>query len=65
MISLLIYILVMCIVFALFYWILSMVPLPPPVKQIVTVVIAVIFVIFLIYLILPLAGGAPALRPLR
>lgn len=62
MISLLIYVLIMCIVLALVWWILTMLPLPDPAKQIVTVVLVVIFVIALIYLLLPLAGTAPHWR---
>ena len=62
MISLLIYVLIMCIVLALAWWILTMLPLPDPAKRIVTVVLVVIFVIALIYLLLPLAGTAPHWR---
>jgi len=57
MISFLVTILVMCIIFGLIWWILSIVPLPAPFAQIVRVVLAVIMVIWLIYLLLPLAGG--------
>lgn len=57
MISLLITILIMCLVFGVIWWIITLVPLPAPFAQVARVVIAVIFCIWLIYLILPLAGG--------
>ena len=62
MISLLVTILVVLIVLALCWWILTQLPLPPPIKQIATVVIVVIFVIWLVYLLLPLTGAAPRWR---
>jgi hypothetical protein len=55
-------VLVALIVLALVWWILTQLPLPPPIKQIATVVIVVIFVLWLIYLLLPLAGAGPALH---
>jgi hypothetical protein len=58
MISFLIYLLILCIVFGLVWWVLSLIPLPPPVKQIVTVVFAVICAIVLIYMLLGLVGPA-------
>jgi hypothetical protein len=57
MISILVTILVMCIIFGLLYWLISIIPLPAPFGQVARVVLAVIFVIWLIYLLLPLAGG--------
>jgi hypothetical protein len=62
MISLLIYVLILLIVLALVWWIITQLPLPAPVKQIATVVIVVLFVIAMIYMLLPLAGTGPALR---
>ena len=56
MISILVTILVMCIIFGLIWWILSVIPLPAPFGQIARVVCVVIFCIWLIYLILPFAG---------
>jgi hypothetical protein len=47
----------MCIIFGVIWWILTMIPLPPPFMQIARVVCAVIFLIWLIYLLIPLAGG--------
>jgi hypothetical protein len=65
MLSLLVTILIMCLVFGLIYWILSIVPLPSPFAQIARVVVAVIFAIWLIYLLLGVTGvglGHPYLR---
>lgn len=59
MISLLIYILVLCIVLGLIWWIISVIPLPAPAKQIASVVIVVIFVLALVFMLLPLAGNPP------
>ena len=56
MISLLVYVLVMCIVFGLIWWILSVIPLPAPFGQVARVVVVVIFCIILIYMLLGLAG---------
>jgi hypothetical protein len=57
MLSILVTILVVGIICALIYWILSVLPLPAPFAQIIRVVVVVIFCIWLIYLLLPLAGG--------
>jgi hypothetical protein len=58
MLSLLVSILVVCIVFALVWWILSVIPLPQPIAQIVRVVCVVIMCIWLIYVLLGLTGAA-------
>lgn len=66
MLSILVTILVMCLIFGLIWWIISLIPLPAPFGQVARVVIAVIFVIYLIYMLLPLAGGGfghPLVRP--
>jgi ABC-type transport system involved in cytochrome c biogenesis permease subunit len=43
---------------ALVWWVFTMIPLPPPIKQIATVVIVVIFALVIIfYFLLPLAGS--------
>ena len=64
MLSLLITILVMCIIFGLIWWVVSVIPLPQPFAKIAQVAIVVIFCIWLIYLLLPMAGGLnhPILR---
>lgn len=60
MISILIYLLIICILCALAWWIVTQLPLPAPIQKIATVVIVVIFVIAIIWLLLPLAGTGPA-----
>ena len=64
MISILVTVLVMAIIFGLIWWVLSVIPLPPPFGQIARVVCVVIFCLWLIYLLLPLAGGGFG-RPLH
>ena len=56
MLSLLVTILVMCIIFALIWWILTQLPLPAPFGRIAQVVCVVLFCLWLIYELLPLAG---------
>lgn len=65
MISLLVYLLIFLIIFGLLYWVLTLIPLPPPVKTAATVIFAVIGVLLLIFwVLLPLAHGGlgPPLR---
>jgi hypothetical protein len=62
MIGLLVYLLIICIVCALAWWVVTQLPLPAPIQKIATVVIVVIFVIAVIYLLLPLAGTGPGLH---
>ena len=57
MISILISLLVMCLIFGVIWWILTLIPLPGPFLQIARVIVAVIFLIILIYMLLPMAGG--------
>ena len=61
MISVLITILVLCIVFGLLWWIVSLLPLPAPFGQVARVVVAVLFLIIILYEFLPLIGH-PLLR---
>lgn len=62
MLSILITILVMCIIFGLIWWIISVIPLPAPFARVAQVVCVVIFCIWLIYLLLPLAGHGVLIR---
>jgi len=59
MISLLINLLVICLIIGLGWWLLQVIPMPPPIKQVATVIFAVICVIILIYFLLGIvpAGG--------
>lgn len=54
MLSLLISLLVLCLILAVFWWILGMIPIPPQFKWIVQVIVAIVFLIALIEL---LTGG--------
>jgi hypothetical protein len=57
MISLLVTLLVVLIIFSLIWWIVSVLPLPPPFAQIARVVVVVIFCLVLIGMLLPYTGG--------
>lgn len=48
MIGLLVTILVLLVIFAIFYWIVTLIPLPQPFKQIAIAVLALIFVLVLL-----------------
>lgn len=52
MISLLISLLILLVIFAVIWWILSMIPIPPPFVWIVRVIFAIIFLIALIELLM-------------
>jgi hypothetical protein len=54
--------LVALLIFGLIWWVITLIPLPPPFAQVVRVVIAVIFCIWLIYLLLGATGAHPLLR---
>jgi hypothetical protein len=56
MISLLVTILIMCLIFGLLWWVITLIPLPAPFAQVARVVCALIFVIWIIYLLLPMAS---------
>jgi hypothetical protein len=66
-ISLLIYLLIICLVFGIVYYIITLIPLPPPFRQIALVVMALIFLLVLLSWLLPFVGepplwGRPVLR---
>jgi len=56
MISVLITILVLCLVFGLVWWIVTLIPLPAPFAQVARVCVAVIFLIIVLVELLPLAN---------
>lgn len=65
MLSLLVTILILLLIFAVFWWILGMIPIPPQFKWVVNVVIGIIFLICLISLLtgnFPVFGAHPLLR---
>lgn len=53
MISLLIYLIIICLVLYVFWWVLSQIPLPQPVRTVAVVIFALIAVVVL----LNFAGG--------
>lgn len=59
MLSILITLLVLCLIFGLAYWIISIIPLPAPFGNVARVVLAVIFLIIVIYMLVPLITTAP------
>jgi hypothetical protein len=62
MIDLLIYLLVLCLIFGLIFWVIRQIPLPAPFASIAIAVIGVIFIIILLSM---LVGGAPPFRFIR
>ena len=61
MISLLLTILILCLVFGLIWWIVSLLPLPAPFGQVARVVVAILFLVIVLYELLPIIGH-PLLR---
>lgn len=62
MISILITLFILCLIFAVAWWIIGLIPWPtsppaPPFARILQVVLALILLIVLIYMLLPYAGG--------
>jgi hypothetical protein len=49
-------VIVVLIVCGLLYWILTLIPLPPPFPQIIRVVVIVAVVLYLLSVLLPFAG---------
>jgi hypothetical protein len=65
MLTTLVYVLVVCIVIGLVWWIVDFVPVPEPLNRMVKMIAIVFGVIIIIYALLSLAGiggGLPALR---
>lgn len=65
MIGTLVYVLVVCIVIGLVWWIVDFVPVPAPLNRMVKMISVVVGVIIVIYALLSLVGiggGLPALR---
>lgn len=61
MLHTLIYLLVVCVVIGLIWWVADYLPVPEPLNKLIKVVSIVIGVIIIIYALLGLAGVAPAL----
>ena len=60
MITLLIWVLILCLVFGLIVWAIQLIPLPAPFGQIALAVVALIFILVLVGMLL---GDVP-LRPM-
>jgi uncharacterized membrane protein (GlpM family) len=63
MISILIYILILCLVFGVVYYVITLLPLPPPFALIAQVILALVLVLCLLDLLL--GGRFVGLAPLR
>lgn len=61
MIHTLVYLLVVCVVIGLVWWVVDYLPVPEPLNKLIKVVSIVIGAIVIIYALLGLAGQAPAL----
>lgn len=63
MIPLLVHVIIVLVIFAVVFWIISIVPIPHPFGRIAQVVVGVILLIYLLQMLLPYAGGGgPVLR---
>jgi hypothetical protein len=62
MIEFLIWIVILCIVFGLVYYIVTLLPLPPPFKNIAMIIILVVFLLIILFSLL---GTVPMPRLTR
>ena len=58
------YMLIILLIFSVAYWIIGMIPVPPPFGNVIKVVLAVILLIWLIYSLLPYSGMGGGLHTL-
>ena len=65
MITFLIYLLVVVIIMALGWYVITQIPLPEPISNIVRVVFVVVCALIIILMLLGLVGYVPAPDPLR
>ena len=52
MIDVLVYLLVLCLIFGVIYYVLTLLPLPPPFALVVQVILALVMVLFLLDVLL-------------
>lgn len=57
--DLIIYLLIALVIFAIVWWVIGQLSLPPPVRMVAIVVMALIAILFLLQLV---GGGVPSLR---
>jgi hypothetical protein len=62
MLSTLVYLLVVCVVIGVIWWVADYLPVPEPLNKLLKIVSIIVGVIIIIYALLGLAGMAPALR---
>jgi len=62
MLGTLIYLLIVCVVIGLVWWVVDYLPVPEPLNKLIKIVSIVIGVVIIIYALLGLAGMAPALK---
>lgn len=58
-------ILVMVIVMGLIYWIITLLPLPEPFKQIAIVIVVIVCLLYLLSILFGMAGPLPVFRGYR
>jgi hypothetical protein len=63
MIALLVWFLIILVIFAVAWWAIGQIPLPPPLRMIANVILAIVAIIVLLWLAQDLAGP-PRLHPL-
>jgi hypothetical protein len=61
----LIQIIICLVIVGVILWALGQFPIDPTISRIIRVVIIVVVVIWLLYILMGLAGGGPALYPMR
>ena len=64
MLELLVYFLIVLVIFAIVWWILSMIPIPPQFKWVVNVILGIIFLIIVISMLTGGFGGVGLHHPL-
>lgn len=57
--DLIIYLLIALVIFAIVWWVIGQLSLPPPVRMVAIVVMALVAILFLLQLV---GGGVPSLR---
>lgn len=62
MLSTLVYLLVVCVIIGVVWWVVDFLPVPEPLNKLIKVVSIVIGVIIIIYALMGLGGMAPALK---
>ena len=62
MLSALIWLLIICVVIGVIWWVADYLPVPPPLNKLLKIVSVVIGVIAVIYTLMAIAGMAPPLQ---